>query len=134
MAAVPHRLALIVAAACLAGLAAGIVIGHYALPAPAREAAAAEATGWTAYRDQSQSEAMANVRAAVPAMEAWNADHGGYEGATFNRLWRKYDSTLHDVTVVFATRDDYCLESRAGGTVASKHGPSGEILPQPCTQ
>jgi hypothetical protein len=76
---------------------------------------------------------MTDVRAAIPALEAWNADHGSYKGATLAKLRRQYDYGLHDVRVVFATRDDYCLESRVGDEVASKHGPGGEVLPQPCS-
>ena len=132
MAAVPHRLALLVAAACLTALTAGILIGHYALPSPAQKTSSAVG-GFAVSPEQSQSsESVTNVRAAVPAMEAWNADHAGYDGATLDKLRRQYDYGLHDVKVVFATRDDYCFESRVGDAVASKHGPGGEILPQPC--
>jgi hypothetical protein len=132
MNALQERLVLFVAAACLAGMTVGIVIGHYALPSPAKAATAAVAGPAVAPQESQTAEAMTNVRAAVPAMEAWNADHGGYQGATLEKLRTTYDHGLHDVTVAVATRDDYCFESRVGDAVASKHGPGGEILPQPC--
>jgi hypothetical protein len=130
--AAPHRLVLIVAAACLTAMTAGIVIGHYAIPSHA-QARSASGDGIFVSREQvDSSQSMANVRAAVPAMEAWNADHLGYKGATLEQLRSQYDSGLHDVDVVFTTRDDYCFESRVGDAVASKHGPGGEVLPQAC--
>ena len=129
--AVPHRLILIVAAACLTAMTAGIVIGHYAIPAPAKRTSSGGGL-YVAPPQAEPSQAVTNVRAAVPALEAWNADHGAYTGATLQGLRTQYDYGLKDVRVVFATRDDYCLESRVGDGVASKHGPGGEILPQPC--
>jgi hypothetical protein len=132
MAAAPPRAILIVVAACLTAMTAGIVIGHYAIPATAKAKHTSAGGLSVASEDTNQAEAMANVRAAVPALEAWNADHGGYQGATLEKLRKQYDYGLHDVTFAFVTRTDYCYESRVGDAVASKHGPGGEILPQPC--
>jgi hypothetical protein len=132
--AAPHRLILIVAAACLTAMTAGIVIGHYAIPAPSKAMTVSSGGGLYIPPQQAEpSQAVTNVRAAIPALEAWNADNGSYAGATLAGLRTKYDDGLHDVRVVFATRDDYCLESRVGDAVASKHGPAGEILPEPCS-
>jgi hypothetical protein len=128
----PPRAILIVVAACLTAMMAGILIGHYAIPAPAKSRAAGNDGYFAPPEEPSPSEATTNVRAAIPALEAWNADHGSYRGATLQTLRRKYDYGLHDVTVVFTTRDDYCIESRVGDSVASKHGPGGEVLPQAC--
>jgi hypothetical protein len=129
--AAPHRFVLIVAAACLTALMAGIVIGHYAIPSHAK---ATRGSGglFVSSEQVDASQAVANVRAAVPALEAWNADHGTYKGATLENLRSAYDYGLRDVTFVFSTRDDYCFESRVRDAVASKHGPGGEVLPQPC--
>jgi len=131
MTALQQRLVLFVAAAWLAGGTFGILIGHYALPSHSRPAVVAPA-GVAVAPAPPPSDAVTNVRAAVPALEAWNADHGGYQGATLAKLRRQYDYGLHDARIVFATANDYCLESRVGDTVASKHGPGGEILPQAC--
>jgi hypothetical protein len=132
--AVPHRLILIVAAACLTTMTAGVVIGHYAIPSSAKSKPSARDGGfYVSARQSAAAQAVTNVRAAVPALEAWNADRGVYTGATLNGLRTKYDYGLKDVRVVFATADDYCLESRVGDAVASKHGQAGAILPQPCS-
>jgi hypothetical protein len=128
----PPRAILIVVAACLTAMTAGIVIGHYGIPASAK-GTSSNSGGLNVSPEQSNTaEAMANVRAAVPALEAWNADHGTYKGATLEKLRRQYDYGLHNVTFAFTTQTDYCYESRVGDAVASKHGPGGEVLPQPC--
>jgi hypothetical protein len=128
----PPRAILIVVAACLTAMTAGIVIGHYGIPASAKARSATGGAVVVSAEDAARAEAMANVRAAVPALEAWNADHGSYEGATLERLRKQYDYGLHDVTFAFTSRTDYCYESHVGDAVASKHGPGGEVLPQPC--
>ena len=128
----PPRAILIVVAACLTAMTAGIMIGHYAIPRPATGKSSSGGGLSVSPNEANRSEAMTNVRAAVPALEAWNADHGSYEGATLEKLRKQYDYGLHDVTFAFTTRDDYCFESRVGDVVASKHGPGGEVLPQPC--
>jgi hypothetical protein len=133
MAAVSNRIILIVVAACLTAMTAGIMIGHYAIPAPAKAKSTSGGGFYVSADEANRSEAMSNVRAVVPALEAWNADHGTYKGATLENLRSKYDYGLHDVTFAFTTRDDYCYESRVGDAVASKHGPGGEILPQACS-
>jgi hypothetical protein len=133
--AAPQRLILIVAAACLTAMMAGIVLGHYAFPPPPAQAPDASLTGSLVLPapQAEPSQAVTNVRAAIPALEAWNADHGTYTGATLAKLRQQYDYGLENVRVVFATRNDYCLESRVGNAVASKRGPAGDILPQSCS-
>jgi hypothetical protein len=128
----PPRAILIVVAACLTAMTAGIVIGHYGIPARAPAKPPSTESSFAPPLEPSPSDATTNVHAAIPALEAWNADHGTYRGATVAKLRRQYDYGIHDVTVVFATRDDYCLESRVGDAVASKHGPGGDVLSQPC--
>jgi hypothetical protein len=71
-----------------------------------------------------------SVRAAIPALEAYNADHNSYRGATLRTL-RQYDMGVASIRVVRATATTYCLES----TVAPpyhKTGPAGPILPGGC--
>jgi hypothetical protein len=128
----PPRAILIVVAACLTAMTAGIMIGHYGIPAQAKPKRASGGGFYVSPEQANTAEAMANVRAAIPALEAWNADHGGYKGATLEQLRSQYDYGLHDVTFAFTTQDDYCFESRVGDAVASKHGPGGEVLPQSC--
>src|SRR5881397_2431848 len=49
------------------------------------------------------SAAQANVRAAVPGMEAYSADHNGYTGATSALLKASYDAGIKHITVKSAT-------------------------------
>jgi hypothetical protein len=71
------------------------------------------------------------LRAALPAVEAYNADHGGYAGATLADL-QQYDAGLVNVTVASSSATDYCLMSVVGTAVASKHGPTGDIVQGAC--
>jgi hypothetical protein len=78
------------------------------------------------------SEAESNVRSAVPAIEAYYADNGTYEGATPERL-RVYDGALPvELYVVEATKDSYCIESTVDGASFHKRGPASDIVPGTC--
>src|SRR5689334_25427977 len=56
-----------------------------------------------------KSAAQANVRAAVPGMEAFNADHStGYAGVNLAKLQGSYDAGIKNVTVRAATQGWYC--------------------------
>ena len=76
-----------------------------------------------------KSAAQANVRAAVPGMEAYNADHAtGYVGINLAKLQASYDAGIKNVTIRAATNGGYCLENTSPGTVTyHKSGPSGDI-------
>jgi len=78
------------------------------------------------------SAAQANVRAAVPGMEAFNADHGVYTGATSAVLQASYDAGIKHIDVVSATATTYCIESTVGTSVFSKAGPSADIASGAC--
>jgi hypothetical protein len=75
-------------------------------------------------------DAETRVRMAIPAIEAYNADHGTYKGVTLGRL-RQYDMGVTGVRVVRATATGYCLESTGSGAY-HKTGSAGEILPGSC--
>ena len=81
-----------------------------------------------------KSAAQANVRAAVPSMEAFNADHAtGYTGVTLTKLQGSYDAGIKNVTVRAATQGGYCIENTLPGTVTyHKSGPSGDIKSGSC--
>jgi type IV pilus assembly protein PilA len=81
-----------------------------------------------------KSAAQANVRAAVPGMEAFNADHAtGYVGVNLAKLQASYDSGIKNVTIRAATQGGYCLENTSPGTVVyHKSGPSGDIRSGSC--
>ena len=78
--------------------------------------------------------AQANVRAAVPGMEAFNADHAtGYVGVNLAKLQASYDAGIKSVTIRAATQGGYCLENTSPGTVTyHKSGPSGDIRSGSC--
>jgi type IV pilus assembly protein PilA len=81
-----------------------------------------------------KSAAQANVRAAVPGMEAYNADHAtGYVGVNLGKLQGSYDAGIKNVTVRAATQGGYCVENTSPGTVTyHKSGPSGDIKSGSC--
>jgi type IV pilus assembly protein PilA len=81
-----------------------------------------------------KSAAQANVRAAVPGMEAFNADHAtGYSGVNLAKLQASYDAGIKNVTVRAATQGGYCIENTSPGTVTyHKSGPSGDIKSGSC--
>ena len=75
------------------------------------------------------SAAQANVRAAVPGMEAFNADHAsGYTGVTLTKLQQSYDQGIKNVKVVRANNTSYCIQNTSPNTVTYfKGGPNGAI-------
>jgi len=86
-----------------------------------------------------QSAAKADVRAAVPAVEAYNADNSatgasaGYAGMTVSAL-QAYDSAIvpTKLTIVTADSTTYCIQSTVGGGTYSKSGPGADIITGAC--
>lgn len=78
------------------------------------------------------SSAKSNVRASIPAIEAWNADHGTYAGMTVRELRVKYDYGIPDVKIVKASKSAYCVESTAGGETWSYRGPTRGFVAGGC--
>src|ERR1041385_1471460 len=80
------------------------------------------------------SAAQANVRAAVPGMEAFNADHAsGYTGVTLTKLQQSYDAGIKNIKIVRANNTSYCIQNTVPGTVQyHKSGPSGDIKTGGC--
>jgi type IV pilus assembly protein PilA len=77
--------------------------------------------------------AQANVRAAVPGIEAFAADHTtGYTGATSVKLQASYDAGIKNVNVVLANSTTYCIESTVGNAVYKKAGPGAPITAGAC--
>jgi hypothetical protein len=71
------------------------------------------------------------IRYAIPAMEAYAADHGGYAGMTVAAL-RTYDESVADITIIRATRSTYCVESGSGADQRHKDGPGAAITAGAC--
>ena len=80
------------------------------------------------------SAAQANVSAAVPGMEAFNADHStGYTGVTLTKLQQSYDQGIKNIKIVRATSTSYCIQNTVPGTSTyHKGGPSGAIVSGVC--
>ncbi len=85
---------------------------------------------YLSFRDRANnSAAQANVRAAVPAVEAWNADHQtGYTGVTLAKVKASYDAGIKNVSIYGATTTTYCISSKVGtGNTYYKSGPGSDI-------
>ena len=90
---------------------------------------------YLSFKDRANtSAAKANVRAAVPAVEAYNADNtgtgasGGYAGMTISAL-QTYDSAIvpSKLSILAANSTTYCISSTVGQAVFYKGGPGGDI-------
>jgi type IV pilus assembly protein PilA len=81
-----------------------------------------------------KSAAQANVRAAVPGMEAYNADHAtGYTGATTVKLQGSYDAGIKNIKISVANATTYCIVNTVPGTVQyHKSGPGADIKAGSC--
>jgi type IV pilus assembly protein PilA len=82
----------------------------------------------------SDSASKANVRAAVPGLEAYAADHStGYAGVSVVKLAASYDAGIKNVTVLSANSTTYCVKSTSGAPVYFKNGPSSDITTTACS-
>ena len=81
-----------------------------------------------------RSASQANVRAAIPGVEAYYADHTatGYSGLTSAVLKASYDAGIKNVQVVRATTSSYCIQSTVGQAIYKKGGPAGDIVSGAC--
>ena len=95
---------------------------------------------YLSFRDRANnSAAKANVRAAIPAVEAYNADNtgtadsAGYAGMTISAL-QVYDSALVSTKLFIktATSVTYCVQSTVGGKTWNKNGPGADIITSAC--
>jgi type IV pilus assembly protein PilA len=91
---------------------------------------------YLSFRSRAQkSAAQANVRAAVPGMEAFNADHAtGYAGVTLTKLQQSYDAGIKNIKISVATATRYCIVNTNPPSTVRYHktGPSGDIAPGNC--
>ena len=78
------------------------------------------------------SAAQANVRAAIPGVEAYAADHAGYTGATSAILQASYDAGIKHILIKTATATTYCIQSTVGQATYKKAGPSADITSGAC--
>lgn len=76
------------------------------------------------------SAASANVRSAVPAVEAYYSDNGTYVGMTLATL-QAIDAGV-SVTVDAASASSYCIEATKGSSTYSKNGPAAGVASGAC--
>jgi len=90
--------------------------------------------GYLKFRERAEkSAAQANVRAALPGVEAYYADHtSGYVGLTSAVLKASYDPGIKAVQVVRATTASYCVQSTVGQFPYKKAGPTQDISSGAC--
>jgi type IV pilus assembly protein PilA len=86
------------------------------------------------FRDRAnKSAAQANVRAAIPAVEAYYADNNTYAGMTLTYLQTTYDQGVRNIVIVSATSTTYCMTSTVGAETWNKNGPANAITSGACT-
>ena len=81
-----------------------------------------------------KSAAQANVRSAVPGIEAYAADHNGYVGVTLAGLQASYDAGIKNITfgATAPSATTYCIQSTVGAYTFFKNGPGADILSGVC--
>jgi type IV pilus assembly protein PilA len=87
------------------------------------------------FRDRAnESAAKANVRASIPAVEAYYADNDTYAGMTLVALQASYDAGVKNIS--FGSTLDattYCVQSTVGQATFNKNGPSADIVTGACS-
>jgi type IV pilus assembly protein PilA len=78
------------------------------------------------------SAAKANVRASIPGVEAFYADHNTYSALTSAVLKASYDQGIKNVNVDRATATSYCIDSTVGQNTYKKAGPAADITSGAC--
>jgi hypothetical protein len=81
-----------------------------------------------------EARAQAEIRGAIPAIEAFYAENGTYSGITVSGLRTTYDPAVPDVRVVVTSRASYCVESDVDGLTYSLPHPGGAIQRGPCPE
>jgi prepilin-type N-terminal cleavage/methylation domain-containing protein len=76
--------------------------------------------------------AQADVRASIPGVEAYYADHNTYSSLTSAVLKASYDQGIKNVAVIRATSASYCIESKVGQNTYHKGGPAADITSAAC--
>ncbi|HWL33899.1 MAG TPA: hypothetical protein VNP89_09885 [Gaiellaceae bacterium] len=75
--------------------------------------------------------AQTRLRAAVPAIEVYAADNGGYTGLTLAKI-RVWDYGVQGISVVWAQRSEYCIQSTVGAVTYHLRGPAHSVAPGRC--
>jgi Tfp pilus assembly protein PilE len=111
----------------LAAVAIGAAV-HYA-----GRSAEKTTTTLLAIPDQaSRVAARADVSAALPALQTFAAENGGYAGLTVDALRRIDPSVASTASLRNLSASGYCLQVTVGTATASVTGPGGAITDGPC--
>lgn len=85
------------------------------------------------FRDRAQkAAAQANVRSAVPSVEAYYQDNNSYSGMTISKLQLSYDAGIKLSAVTGTTDSSYCISDQVGNYTYYKLGPQGDISTGTC--
>jgi prepilin-type N-terminal cleavage/methylation domain-containing protein len=77
--------------------------------------------------------ARANIRIAVPAIEAYRADQGTYSGMTVPVLRASYSAGVQGIEVLSASDAGYCVRAVEAGRAWYKAGPVGDLTQTACS-
>jgi type IV pilus assembly protein PilA len=80
-----------------------------------------------------ESAAKANVRAAIPGIEAFYADNNTYSGMTLAALQASYDAGIKNISFGTLSATSYCVQSTVGAATFNKAGPSADIVAGACS-
>jgi type IV pilus assembly protein PilA len=89
---------------------------------------------YLSFRDRAnKSAAGADLRAAIPSVEAWFSDHGTYSGMTVASLQADYDQSISTgiITLSGLGATTYCVQATSPNDtdkIAVKNGPSQQIV------
>ena len=80
------------------------------------------------FKDRAERRAAAsNVRAAIPAAEAYYSDKGNYTGMTSTYLRLSYDKGLSStLRVTQSGGTSYCISNQQGNHIQRANGPGGQ--------
>ena len=85
------------------------------------------------FRDRAQkAAAQANVRSAVPSVEAYYQDNNTYSGMDVTVLRLSYDAGIKLSAVTGTSDTNYCISDKVGNYTYYKLGPQGDISSGVC--
>ncbi len=76
--------------------------------------------------------AQTNIRAAVPAIEAYQSDNSSYVGMTVPLLQASYSQGVQGIQIVSAGLSAYCVRSTIAGRTWYLNGPAGAVTTTAC--
>jgi hypothetical protein len=105
-------------------LLVSLLIGGYLFTQQSKSTGPTSAAVTQAESQATSAAAATSFDAALPALQAWFADHGSYAGVTLPPAFA--------VTVARADTTTYCLETGTAPAESHLAGPGGTPQPGPC--